>query len=300
MRIVCWNVAGLRGSFKKGAMDWICGRSYDVICIQETKATQEEATKVMPQWIREQYPFQFWNSCNGEFQHLGFQKKGFNGTCIWSRKPSIQLEKPEFDKEGRTTTVDFGAFLLVTVYTPNSQSAESKRFRYRIHKWDINIREYVDALNKIKPVIICGDFNVAHKDVDVYKPDEFKNMVCGFMDEERDNMSKLLHLGFIDCFRHFQPDDTDAYTFWDQTRPFLRRSNRGWRIDYFLVSVLLQDRVKECKHLPEITGSDHCPIILEIDDDTFNDENNQKQNQKQNQKRKIKLRIVESFGNISK
>ena len=281
MKILCWNVAGLRGSFKKGAMDWLSGGTYDVICIQETKATEEEANKVMPAWVSEQYPHRFWNSCSGEFQHLGFQKKGLSGTCIWSKQPGTELAPPSFDKEGRTTTVDLGTFILVTVYTPNSQNPESERFRYRVREWDVNFREYIVALKSQKPVIVCGDFNVAHGDGDVYKPVEFANMVAGYMNEERDNLTKLLKAGFVDAFRTQNPDQEAAYTFWDQKLPYLRRTNRGWRIDYFFVPTDVWHRVSKCQHLPEVTGSDHCPISLDIDDKPL-----------PTKKRRIKLRVM--------
>lgn len=285
MKIVCWNVAGLRGSFKKGAMDWISGGTYDVICLQETKATEAEASKVAPRWVNDIYPHRYWNSCTGEFQHQGFQKKGLSGTCIWSKQPGQQLQHPGFDKEGRTTTVEFGEFILVSVYTPNSQAPESDRFRYRVREWDSNFREYIKQLNTRKPTIVCGDFNVAHSDADVYKPIEYKNMVAGFMNEERDNLSRLLDdVSLVDTFRHFHPDDKGAYTFWDQTLPYLRRTNRGWRIDYFLTPGCLLKRVSSCEHHPNVLGSDHCPITLEV---------NLAETPKK--KHRVSLRIVESF-----
>ena len=286
MKIVCWNVAGIRGSFKKGAMDWLSGGTYDIVCIQETKATQEEADKVSPRWVKEKYPYRYWNSCTGEFQHEGFQKKGLSGTCIWSKQPGEQLAHPGFDKEGRTTTVEFSEFIIVTVYTPNSQTPESDRFRYRVRTWDDNFREYVQQLNARKPTIVCGDFNVAHGDGDVYKPVEYKNMVAGFMNEERDNFSKLLDdAKLVDTFRRFHPDDEGAYTFWDQKLPYLRRTNRGWRIDYFLTPIGLQSKIAACDQHPTIMGSDHCPITLELTTTIA----------PKTRKRKIKLRIVENF-----
>ena len=267
-------------------MDWLSGGTYDIVCIQETKATQEEADKVSPRWVKEKYPYRYWNSCTGEFQHEGFQKKGLSGTCIWCKQPGEQLAHPGFDKEGRTTTVEFGEFIIVTVYTPNSQTPESDRFRYRVRTWDDNFREYIQQLNKQKPTIVCGDFNVAHGDGDVYKPVEYKNMVAGFMNEERDNFSKLLdEAKLVDTFRLFHPDDKGAYTFWDQKLPYLRRTNRGWRIDYFLTPTCLQNKVTMCDQHPTIRGSDHCPITLELTTT----------NALKPRKRKIRLRIVENF-----
>jgi exodeoxyribonuclease-3 len=284
MKIVCWNVAGLRGSFKKGATDWLQPGQYDCICFQETKCTQEEADKVMPSWIEDKYPYRYWRSCTGEHQNEGFQKKGLSGTAIWSKQPGIQLPSTDFDKEGRITAVEFGKFILVTVYTPNSQSPESDRFRYRVREWDVNFRQYICSLQQEKkPVIVCGDFNVARFDKDVYKPDEFKNMVAGFMNEERDNLEKLLvEAKMEDAFDKKHPTAEKAFTFWDQKLPYLRRTNRGWRIDYFLTPRKLPFIVRECNHLTSVVGSDHCPIELVGEFLT---------------KRPYKLKLVEAPGN---
>lgn len=263
MKIVCWNVAGLRGSFKKGATDWLQAGQYDYVCLQETKCTEEEAEKVMPNWVRSKYPFRYWRSCTGEYQHEGFQKKGLSGTAIWSKQPGIQLPSTDFDKEGRITAVEFGKFILVTVYTPNSQSPESDRFRYRVREWDVNFRKYIQTIQQEKTVIVCGDFNVARFDKDVYKPDEFKNVVAGCMNEERQNIEKLLQETQLeDAFHKKHPDAEKAFTFWDQKLPYLRRTNRGWRIDYFLTPQALPFSIRACNHLPQILGSDHCPIEL--------------------------------------
>lgn len=290
IKIACWNVAGLRGSIKKGAVDWIESSDYDIVCLQETKCTRAEADKVAPEWVFTKYPHRFWNSCTGEYQHLGFQKKGLSGTAIWSKWSGVQLESAEFDKEGRITAVDFGDFIVVTVYTTNSQSPESDRFRYRVREWDVAFREYVAKLSSVKATVVCGDFNVAHQDRDVYKPDEFKNMVAGFMNEERENFTKLLDLGFIDGFRHFKPDDDKQFTFWDQKLPYLRRTNRGWRIDYFLVPQSLVHTMTECDIHPDIQGSDHCPITL-----TLALEHSTSHKPKVILKRNRRLRIVKSL-----
>lgn len=247
-------------------MDWLQSAENDIVCLQETKCTDDEAAKVMPGWVDQAYPYRYWNSCDGRHQDKGFQKKGLSGTAIWSKRPGIQLAGVDFDKEGRITAVEFSDIILVTVYTPNSQSPESDRFRYRVRSWDVDFRAYMSQLCKKKTTIICGDFNVAHGDGDVYKPDEFRNRVAGFMNEERENFTKLLtETDSIDAFSKCNPNAEKAFTFWDQKLPYLRRTNRGWRIDYFLTPCKLPIRIKKCEHLPYVTGSDHCPISLEYD-----------------------------------
>lgn len=295
MKIASWNVAGLRGSFKKSALNWLEGGAYDIVCLQETKCTEAEATKVMPQWISETYPHRYWNSCTGEFKHLGFQRKGLSGTSVWSKQPGVQLAVPEFDKEGRTTAVEYGEFILVTVYTPNSQSPQSERFTYRIHEWDVAFLEYIEELNDRKPTVICGDFNVAFQDKDVYNPVGFRNKVAGFIDEERDRFDDILCSGYKDAFRMFRPDAVNQYTFWTQIQPQLRKTNRGWRIDYFLVPTLLQGQTKDCNILPDIMGSDHCPITLTLEfSQNITTSNNAN---KMKKKPKLKLKEVETFDN---
>jgi exodeoxyribonuclease-3 len=301
MKIISWNVAGIRSSFKKSALDWLQGdNSYDIVCFQETKCTETEANKIMPSWIKETYPYCFWNSCTGEYQHLGFQRKGFSGTSIWSKQPCHQLASPEFDKEGRTTTVEFSEFIIVTVYTPNSQAPNSNRFRYRVQQWDLDFLKYIDSLNHVKPTIICGDFNVAHQDKDVYNPVAFKNKVAGFMDDERTNFTNLLNLslekdghnyGYKDAFRMLYPDLENQYTFWTQIQPQLRRTNRGWRIDYFLLPSQIQPYLIDCQHLTHIMGSDHCPILLEINPSLYQ----KKMTIVKKQPKKVKLIKVEQF-----
>ena len=260
MKIMCWNVAGLRACLKRGSLDWIKDGRYDMICLQETKALESEVT--IPDEIAEAYPYRYWRSCQGE----GGQRKGLSGTAIWSRtKARAFLPIPEFDKEGRITSVDMGEFILLTVYTPNSQSPASDRCSYRINKWDNHFRTYVATINNYKPVIICGDFNVAHHDRDVYNPEEWRNTVAGFLDNERANFQKLLDFGFVDAYRQRFPDAERRYTFWDQKLPFLRKCNRGWRIDYFLVSEKMKDKIRGSAILSQVQGSDHCPITLTIE-----------------------------------
>ena len=274
MKIGCWNVAGIRACLKKGALDWILEGGYDVFCMQETKAEEHQVEPILDERFKEAFPYRLWRSCTGE----GLQRKGLNGTSIWSkRKPIREVSPPEGDKEGRVTTAEFAEFYLVTVYTPNSQSISSDRFLYRVQVWDKLFREYVRELNKTKPTIVCGDFNVARNDIDLYQPDQVRNMCAGFLNAERNGMELLHGVGLMDAYRFLHPDVEGAYTFWDQKLPFLRRTNRGWRIDYFLVADELTTRIKKCRHHKNIMGSDHCPLTLVIQEKT------------------PRLKIVESF-----
>lgn len=268
MRIGSWNVAGIRASLKKGALDWVM-KEYDVFCMQETKAEAHEVEAILDEGLKEAFPHRYWRSCTGE----GGQRKGLNGTAIWSKvKPIREIDPPEEDREGRVTAVEFPDFILVTVYTPNSQSLASDRLLYRVNVWDKLFREYVAGLMKVgargvpsvKPVIVCGDFNVARNDIDVYWPDQIRNMSPGFLNAERNGLELLIRTGLTDAYRHMHPDDEGAYTFWDQKLPYLRKSNRGWRIDYFFVSDDFAGRIKACRHHKEILGSDHCPLTLDI------------------------------------
>ena len=270
MRIGCWNVAGIRACLKKGAFDWLLeeNANYDVFCMQETKAEPHQVEPLLDERLKEAFPYRYWRSCTGE----GGQRKGLNGTAIWSKvKPIREIDPPEergegcpLYKEGRVTAVEFPEFILVTVYTPNSQSLASDRLLYRVNVWDKLFREYVGGLMKVKPTIVCGDFNVARNDIDVYWPDQVRNMSPGFLNAERNGLELLMGKGMMDAYRWMHPDDEGAYTFWDQKLPYLRKSNRGWRIDYFFVADDLMTRIKACRHHKEILGSDHCPLTLDI------------------------------------
>lgn len=267
MNVVCWNVAGLRGAFKKRSLEWLRDGGFETVCIQETKCTEEEAMVSMPDWCKTMYPTMFWNSCTGEWQQEGFQRKGLSGVSIWSKHAGRKLPSGAFDKEGRTLAIEFSSYILITVYTPNSQNSTSNRFQYRVSSWDTEFRNWIFELKQVskKPIILCGDFNVAHLNIDVYKPEKFENKSAGFMDHERSNFTKLLkEQNLIDMYRYFQPDQCGAFTFWEQKIPILRKYNKGWRIDYFLVSKSLLPNMIECNHLPQITGSDHCPIYLKF------------------------------------
>ena len=272
MKILCWNVAGIRATIKKKHLDFLEKGEYDIICFQETKA--EESQVDVPQALQELYPYRYWRSCLGV---EGGQRKGLNGTAIWSKTAPIrELGVPGIDIEGRVTALEFKDWNLVTVYTPNSQGPASERHVYRVSMWDEHFREYLNDLQKIKPTIACGDFNVGIEDIDVYKPDEWRNTCAGFMDSERANFKMLLS-DWRDAYRMFHAGEEHRYTFWDQKLPYLRKTNRGWRIDYFLVPINLLHQVQDSDIHPDIMGSDHCPISLTI------------------AKKKKKLKIVEAF-----
>ena len=259
MKVLCWNVAGIRACLKRGSLNFLIDTEWDIVCFQETKA--EEAQVSIPEPLAELYPHRYWRSSLGVKQ-----RKGLSGTAIWSRKPAIrEIDPPAIDVEGRVTALEFKGFNLVTVYTPNSQGLESERHAYRICEWDGGFREYVEALNTHKPTIICGDFNVAHHDIDVEKPKEYRNVCAGFLDDERTNFHQLLEAGWIDSFREFYPEAEEMYTFWDQKIPAKRKKNRGWRIDYFLVPRALRRQIHCADIHPYIMGSDHCPISLEFE-----------------------------------
>lgn len=260
MQLISWNVAGLRAALKRGSLDFLSKGTYDLVCLQETKALEDEVQ--LPEWVDETYPFRFWNSCRGE----GGQRKGLSGTAIWCRvAPVGQVEPPEFDVEGRTTTLEFPTWYLVTVYTPNSQCRGSDRHAYRVTDWDPKMLEYLKGLNSIKPTIVCGDFNVALEDIDVYAPDEYRGVSAGFLDSERHRFSNLLEAGWVDSLREVLPGVMGQFTYWDQKLPFKRKSNRGWRIDYVLVPRCLKRRIRHAGIKPDIQGSDHCPVTLDFD-----------------------------------
>lgn len=266
MRILSWNVAGLRARLRKDELEYLRTEEPDVIALQETKATAEQA--VLPDWIKERYAHRFWRNTDGSTQ-----RKGLSGTAIWVR-PGVglvgEMEPPDWDREGRITVVEFATSIVVCVYTPNSQNPISERHRYRIETWDPLFRAYLQDLGRGgKSVIVCGDFNVALEDRDVYAPDKFRNESAGFLDAERSNFQMLLDKGWVDAFRFREAagDETPAapYTYWDQKIPALRKHNKGWRIDYFLVPREMQGRIRACTLRQATAGSDHCPILLDFD-----------------------------------
>lgn len=247
MKLVSWNVNGLRACMNKGFGEFLKEEDPDVICLQETKMQREQADFDFPGYL------EYWNSA---------EKKGYSGTAIFTKKEPISVAYnigiPAHDTEGRVITVEYEDFFLVCVYTPNAQ-AELKRLDYRM-QFEEDFRSYLLKLREKKPVVVCGDMNVAHKPIDLKNP---KSNVGnpGFSYEERGKMTELLASGFVDTFRHFYPETANAYSWWSY-RSNARENNTGWRIDYFVVSEDMIDRVKDSRILPQVTGSDHCPVEL--------------------------------------
>lgn len=249
MRFVSWNVNGLRACVKKGFLDYFNSVSADIFCVQETKLQEGQIELDLNGYN------QYWNYA---------EKKGYSGVAIFSKLTPINvtygLDIEEHDKEGRVITLEFDNFYLINVYTPNSQT-KLARLEYRM-SWEDAFRNYVVELDKVKPVIVCGDLNVAHNEIDLKNPKSNKQN-AGFSDEERQKMTTLLNSGFIDTFRYFYPDTTGVYSWWSY-RFNARANNAGWRIDYFIVSKKLKDALKDAQIHTEIEGSDHCPVVLDI------------------------------------
>lgn len=249
MRLISWNVNGLRACLTKGFSDYFAQANADLFCLQETKMQPGQAD-----FAPEGYQ-QFWNSA---------EKKGYSGTAVFSRHTPLSvaygLGQEEHDHEGRVITLEFQDFYLVTVYTPNSQR-ELTRLDYRM-TWEDAFRAYLLGLDAKKPVVVCGDMNVAHKEIDLKNPkNNLRN--AGFTQEERDKMTALLDSGFVDTFRLKHPDEKDRYSWWSYMMRS-RERNIGWRIDYFLVSSRLAPAVSLADIDDQIMGSDHCPVILEL------------------------------------
>jgi exodeoxyribonuclease-3 len=249
MKLISWNVNGLRAIINKGFNEFFKEIDADIFCIQETKL-QEGQIEFKPEGY-----YVYWNSAI---------KKGYSGTAVFSKiKPktvNYGIGIKEHDQEGRVITLEYEKFYLVNCYTPNSQR-ELMRLEYRV-KWEKDFREYLIGLNKLKPVILCGDLNVAHKEIDLKNPNTNRHN-AGFTDEERNEMTNLLNSGFIDSFRYLYPDKTEIYSWWSYMF-HAREKNSGWRIDYFIVSDSIKKNVEDSKILTQITGSDHCPVELDI------------------------------------
>jgi exodeoxyribonuclease-3 len=245
---VSWNVNGLRACVSKGFFDFLTETDCEIIGIQETKMQPEQANFDFAGYHA------FWNSA---------EKKGYSGTLVLSKKQPISvingLGIEEFDREGRAVTLEFEKFFFVTVYTPNAQH-ELARIDYRI-RWEDAFRAFLTGLGK--PVVVCGDLNVAHNEIDLKNPKSNKNN-AGFSPQERAKMSELLDSGFVDTFRHLYPDTAGAYTWWSYMAQ-ARAKNIGWRIDYFLVSEALRGNIREAKIFPDVLGSDHCPVGLTLE-----------------------------------
>ena len=255
MKLISWNVNGLRAAINKGSMDFFKQIDADIFCIQETKMQEGQAELILEGY------YQYWNSAI---------KKGYSGTAIFTKiKPisvsyGIGIEK--HDQEGRIITLEFEEFYMVNCYTPNSKR-ELERLEYRM-EWEDEIRKYLLTLNNKKPVIYCGDLNVAHEEIDLKNP-KTNHHNAGFTDEERSKMTELLNSGFTDTFRYLYPEKENAYTWWSYMMK-AREKNVGWRIDYFIVSNSIKEKIKEAKIHSEIMGSDHCPVELEIDVESKN------------------------------
>jgi exodeoxyribonuclease III len=273
LSIFSWNVAGLRARVKsdenlnnnlsRALFPKINengeNKNYDIVCLQETKCTEEQV--LLPNDIIINFPYRYWNSTDGTSQ-----RKGLSGTCIWCVSPPIRaLNTPDFDVEGRIVAVELEKFILVNVYVPNSQKLDSDRFKFR-EQWNTKFMNYISELQKEKNVIICGDMNVAHLDIDISNPKSKKNTVAGFFDFERFDFAYMIEtLDLIDVFRSLNPTKQKS-TYWSNFMKAKRKNSNGWGIDYFLLSKELFESDKNINQTieNEILGSDHCPIILNI------------------------------------
>ncbi|MBF2420583.1 exodeoxyribonuclease III [Listeria seeligeri] len=249
MKLISWNVNGLRAAVKKGFLEYFDSVDADIFCLQETKLQSGQIDLDLPAYK------DYWNYA---------VKKGYSGTAIFTKTEPLSVQYglgiPEHDDEGRVITLEFDKFFMVTVYTPNSQ-AELKRLDYRMTFEDA-ILAYVKKLDETKPVVLCGDLNVAHEEIDLKNP-KTNRKNAGFSDEERAKFTAFLEAGFVDSFRYFYPDLEDAYSWWSY-RMNARARNTGWRIDYFVVSERLKDNLVDAKIHPDVLGSDHCPVELEL------------------------------------
>jgi len=249
MKLISWNVNGLRACLKKGFLDFFNTIDSDFFCLQEIKLQEGQVELDLDGYE------QYWNYA---------VKKGYSGTAIFTKHTPLTVQygigQEVHDQEGRVLTLEYEEFFLVNVYTPNSQRGLA-RLDYRM-EWEEAFLEHLQALDRQKPVIICGDLNVAHKEIDLKNPQSNRKN-AGFSDEEREKMTQLLSNGFVDTFRHFYPDKEHAYTWWSYFRK-ARERNSGWRIDYFLVSERLTNKLEDAKIHSEVMGSDHCPVELTI------------------------------------
>ena len=250
MKIISWNVNGIRAVLKKGFLDFINKEKPDIICIQETKASPEQVDLNL-----KEYPYKYWNSAI---------KKGYSGTAIFSKIKPITIENDlkieKHDQEGRVICFELDNYYLVTIYTPNSKR-DLSRLNYRYKEWDVDCLKYLKKLESKKPVIFCGDLNVAHKEIDLKNPKSNKKN-AGFTEEEREGFENYIKAGFVDTFRMFNKEP-NHYTWWSYMFNS-RAKNVGWRIDYFCVSNVIKNKVQKAKILPEVMGSDHAPILIEV------------------------------------
>lgn len=249
MKFISWNVNGIRACLTKGFMDFFNNEDADIFCLQETKVQAGQVELDLKGY------YQYWNYA---------EKKGYSGTAVFTKQEPLSVRYglgiEEHDKEGRVITLEFPDFYFITVYTPNSKT-ELERLDYRM-VWEDEFRKYMKDLEKEKPVVVCGDLNVAHKEIDLKNP-KTNRKNAGFTDEERNKFTELMDAGFIDTFRYFYPEQEGIYSWWSY-RFKAREKNAGWRIDYFLTSASMKDRLVSAKIHTEILGSDHCPVELVI------------------------------------
>ena len=249
MKFISWNVNGLRACVQKGFLDYFHEADADIFCIQESKLQEGQIELELPGY------FQYWNYA---------KKKGYSGTAVFAKQEPLRvlygIGEEEHDQEGRVVTLEYENFYFVTVYTPNSQS-ELARLDYRM-RWEEAFLGWLKKLEQEKPVVFCGDLNVAHQEIDLKNPGPNRGN-AGFSDEERESFTRLLEAGFTDTFRYLYPDLTGAYSWWSY-RFNARKNNAGWRIDYFLVSNDLREQVRQARIHGDIFGSDHCPVELEL------------------------------------
>ena len=252
MKLISWNVNGIRACVKKGFIEYFKEQNADIFCIQESKLQAGQIN--LDEELKDYH--QYWNYA---------EKKGYSGTAIFTKKEPISVSYglgiDEHDKEGRVITLEFEDFYMITVYTPNSKS-ELLRLDYRM-EWEDAFREYMMKLDNIKPVVVCGDLNVAHKEIDLKNFKTNRNS-AGFTQQERGKMDILMTSGFVDSFRYFYPEVKSRYSWWSY-RANARNNNAGWRIDYFLASEKLKERIKDADIHHDILGSDHCPVVLYMD-----------------------------------
>ena len=251
MKLLSWNVNGLRACLNKGFLETCAQADADVICLQETKMRPDQASFDLPGYER------YWNSAD---------KAGYSGVAVFTRRAPLSVTNDFGDEvhrhEGRVITAEYPDFYLVCCYTPNSKD-QLLRLDYRM-EWEDAIREYLMDLDRVKPVVYCGDLNVAHQEIDIKNP-KTNRRNAGFTDEEREKMTRLLDSGFADTFRRLHPEAVGAYTWWSY-RFNARKNNAGWRIDYFIVSERLLPKVRAAEILSEVQGSDHCPVALELEE----------------------------------